>query len=77
MAVLVAEVGGLVDGEGHGGVARDEVILDVPQQPEQAHAAPGHQGFELSKYLELSTKPSRSFTVPGEGLFHVETAHQF
>ena len=49
MAVLVAEVGGLVDGEGHGGVARDEVILDVPQQPEQAHAAPGHRGFELSK----------------------------
>ena len=49
VAVLVAEVGGLVDGEGHGGVARDEVILDVPQQPEQAHAAPGHQGFELSK----------------------------
>ena len=41
VAVLVAEVGGLVDGESHGGVARDEVILDVPQQPEQAHAAPG------------------------------------
>ena len=36
VAVLVAEVGGLVDGESHGGVARDEVILDVPQKPEQS-----------------------------------------
>ena len=45
MSVLVEEVGGL--SEGHGAVAGDEVILNVPQQSEQSHHFSKHHAHVM------------------------------